>query len=265
MKTKLLIACALLAAFPVFTRAQGTTNDMENDFGARVSVSVDKKLMKGLHLEASGEARMSENLSDFGRYQAGLGISYKISSTFKVGAGYNFIQVKNSSDEWKPRHRFYVDGMVGFRSGYWRFSLKERLQYTHREVNNKFQKVPNSLALKSRFKVSYKGAGVLEPYGYIEIRNVFNDPACSATWSTSSQAYSDYEFLGYNDAYVNRLRGCLGIEWSPNKIHGFDFFVLGDYYYDKEIDTNAEGTKLKSLTYDHGMNIGLGIGYTFNF
>ena len=50
---------------------------------------------------------------------------------------------------------------------------------------------------------------------------------------------------------------------SPS--HTLDFFLLTDYNYNKEIDTNAEGTKLKSLTYDRGLQIGLGVGYKFSF
>ena len=119
--------------------------------------------------------------------------------------------------------------------------------------------------LKSRFKVSYKGFASVTPYGYVEVRNVFNDPRCSATWSTASQAYTDYSFKGYSDAYVNRIRGSLGLEWKLSKQHALDFYVLGDYCYDKNIDTNSSGTKLKSLTYDQAFNMALCIGYQFSF
>lgn len=265
MKTIRYCLAALLVALPAAVFAQGTTNELETDSGARLSVGVDKKLMKGLHLEAGGEVRLSDNFSTLGRYQAELGISYKVSPLLKVGAGYIFIQKKNSENVWKPRHRFYADAMLSLRSGYWRFSLKERLQLTHRTVGNAFQNTPNSLALKSRLKVSYKGFADVTPYAYLELRNVFNDPACSATWSTVSQSYSDYSFLGYKDAYLNRFRGSLGAEWKLTRQHALDIYLLADYCYDKEIDTNAEGTKLKSLTYTPAFNVSLGIGYKFCF
>jgi len=255
----------IIALIPVLGFAQGTVNDLETDFGARVGVSVDKKIVKGLHVEADGEIRLSDNFSTFGRFNLGLGLSYKISPVFKIGVGYQFIEKKNSSSEWKPRHRFYADASATLRAGYWRFSLKERLQLTHRDVNNVYQNNPNSLMLKSRFKVSYKGFASVTPYGYVEVRNVFNDPRCSATWSTASQAYTDYSFKGYSDAYVNRIRGSLGLEWKLSKQHALDFYVLGDYCYDKNIDTNAEGTKLKSLTYDRAFNTAICIGYQFKF
>ena len=259
------IVSLLFVLLPTFAFAQGTVNDLETDFGARVGVSADKKIMKGLHVVADAEFRLSDNFSTLGRYNLGLGVSYKISPVFKVGAGYQFIEKMNSSSEWNPRHRFYADASATLRAGDWRFSLKERLQLTHRDVNNIYQNNPNSLALKSRFKISYKGFSDVTPYGYVEVRNVFNDPACSATWSTTSQAYSDYSFLGYTDAYVNRIRGSLGAEWKISKQHALDFYLLGDYCYDKEVDTNAAGTKLKSLTYDQAFKMAFCVGYQFSF
>lgn len=265
MNKRITLICILFAVIPSLSWAQGTDNDLETDFGARVSASVDKKITKGFHWSVDGEARMSDNLSDFGRYQVGTGLSYKVTPWLKVGAGYIYIQKKNSSDEWKARHRVYGDATLSYKTGNWRFALKERVQLTHKDVGNAYQSTPNSVMLKSRFKVSYKASKVLTPYGYVELRNVFNDPACSATWSTTSQAYSDYVFNGYTDTYFNRYRGSIGLEWKLNKRNSLDFFVLGDYCYDKDIDTNAKGTKLKSLTYDRAFNTAIGIGYQFSF
>ena len=164
-----------------------------------------------------------------------------------------------------PRHRVYMDGSLNFKAGDWRFSLKERLQLTHRDVGNIYQNNPNSLALKSRFKISYKGFQSITPYGYVELRNVFNDPSVKATWSTTSLAYTDYSFGGYNDAYINRVRGSLGAEWKLSKNHALDFFLLTDYNYDKDIDTDAAGTTLRSLTWDQSLKVSLGLGYKFSF
>ena len=255
----------LLALIPLLGFAQGTVNDLETDLGARLNLSLNKKIVKGLHLVAEGEIRLSDNFTSLGRYQAGLGVTYKLSPVFKVGAGYLFIEKMNASSEWKPRHRVYADVSAALKAGDWRFSIKERLQLTHREVKNAYQNAPNSLALKSRFKVSYKGFKGVTPYGYAEIRNVFNDPSCSATWSTTSQAYTNYSFTGYTDVYVNRLRGALGAEWKLNKRHALDCCLLGDYGYEKNIDTNSSGTQLKSLTYDQSFKGIFCVGYQFSF
>jgi hypothetical protein len=129
------------------------------------------------------------------------------------------------------------------------------------------------VALKSRFKVSWKPSKTWEPYGYVEIRNTFNDPSFTATYNTSRSTYSNVVFNGYNDVYINRYRGSLGVDWNVTKRQTFDFYVLFDRYRDKDIDTNREGSEsweesglvLKSLTYRTGTNISFGVAYRYSF
>ena len=267
MRHTILSVIALLLLLPLPGRAQGTVNELENDFGGRLSLALDKKIVKGVHLVADGEIRFSDNFSSLSRYQAGLGLNLKINKLLKVGAGYEFIEKLNSKEVWKPRHRFHVDGAVNLHTGPWQFGLKESLLLTHREVGNTYQNNPNLLSLKSRLKISYKGLVSLTPYGFVEVRNVFNDPSCIATWSTSSQVYTDYSFGGYNDAYINRIRGSLGVDWKFDKHNSLDFFFLTDYCYDKNIDVDTKDgvSTLSSLTYDQRLKYSLGIGYKLSF
>ncbi|MBQ7459158.1 MAG: DUF2490 domain-containing protein, partial [Bacteroidales bacterium] len=90
MKRILLIAVA--AIFPLLASAQITTNPLETELGARVGLTLDKKLAKGLHLQLEGEARTAGNFTEIGRYDAGLGLTYKLNKTFKFGLGYNMIE-----------------------------------------------------------------------------------------------------------------------------------------------------------------------------
>ena len=264
MKTRLtILVCALCAAFPSLTHAQATESGLEQDFGGRVSVELDKKLSKGLHVNLSGQARFQDNFSSFSRYYAGLGVTYKFNSWLKAGAGYNFIENKKSSGEWGVRHRAFADLTGTVKGGDWTFSLKERLQLTHRDVTNPWQDNPNALVLRSRLKAEYGGFGSLTPYAYTELRLALNDPLCIATWNGAS--YSDYQFGGYSDCYLNRVRGVVGLEYEFDKRNSLDLYLIGDYTYDKNIDVNKEGTKLKSLTYDRAFNVNIGVGYKFSF
>ncbi|MBO6068739.1 MAG: DUF2490 domain-containing protein [Bacteroidales bacterium] len=266
MKTGRLLLCILLAAMPVLAQAQITVNDLDADMAARVGVTVDKKIVRGVHLSLSGEGRLDDNFSSFGRFDTGLGLTYKLNDNFKFGAGYIWIQRLSSSDVWKTRHRVYADAKYTLKSGYWNFSLKERLQLTHKDVNSyKHQSTPNSLELKSRVQAAYKGFVSLTPYCYLELRNVFNDPACAATWNSVSQTFTDYVFTGYTDAYINRLRGSIGAEWKIDKHNSFDFYLLADYNYDKNVDTAQSGTTLKSISYDRGFRASLCVSYQFSF
>ena len=264
MKNKLLLLAALCAFFPVALRAQVTDNELESAVRGRLSVGVDKKIVKGLHVALDGELRTEDSFASVGRYQAGLSVSYKFLPFLKASAGYLFIENRNSAGEWKMRHRYYGDLMAGVRAGDWRFSLKERLQLTQREVGNPYQSTPNMLALKSRLKAEYKGFAALNPYTFVELRSALNEPAVKATWNGSE--WSSYSFGGYKDTqWFNRLRGALGVEWALSKQHALDFYVLADYCRDKVIDTNKEGTKLKSLSYDRLFLTSFGVGYVFSF
>lgn len=151
-------------------------------------------------------------------------------------------------------------------AGDWRFSLRERLQFTHKSYDiNPYQEVLNPLTLKSRLMVKYRGFKAVEPYAYIELRNIFNAPKCSATHNTATDTWSDYEFLGYSHAYINRVRGALGLEWNLTKRHSLDFTAMFNYHNDLEIDTNKAGTKLKSFTWQNPTTATLSIGYKFSF
>lgn len=246
--------------------AQGTGSALASDFRTRSSLDLDWKLAKGLHLEAGYELRSEDSFGRLDRHQASVGLSYKFTDWLKAGASYTYIYHHKNSGAWTPRHRFNADVTLSWKTGQWRFSLKEQLRLTHKtESLNPYQETPNPLMLKSRIKVQYKGWKPLEPYAYVEARNVFNDPSCSATWSTASLAYANYKFGGYNDAYFNRLRGAVGLEWKVSRHSAFDFYTMVDYCYDKSLDVNKSGTYLKSLTYERALNTIVGVGYKFSF
>ena len=130
---------------------------------------------------------------------------------------------------------------------------------------NRYQEARNDFDLKSRAKVAYRGLKSWEPYAYVEIRNTFNAPSFNVSYDSSSATYSDYEFLGYDDAYVNRVRGAVGVEWKITKHHGIDFKLMQDWKKNKEIDTNKAGTTLKAYAVEKSCNTILAIGYNFSF
>lgn len=232
----------------------------------RGSAEIDWKIRKGLHLSGGYELRTKNSLSGIERHQASVGIEYKVCSYFKIGGEYIFIGHFNTANTFKPSHRVSLNLTGQHIAGDWKFSLREKLQLTHKAYDqNRFQNVPNALQLKTRFTVKWQGFRQIEPFAYIEMRNIFNAPKCSATWDEATGTYSDYEFLGYNHAYINRLRGALGFDWNITRAHCIEFTLMYNRVRSQEIDTNKEGTRLKSLAWKntHGMPICL--GYKFSF
>ena len=262
MNTRCHILLLSLLLAPVL-RAQGTLNGLESDFQGRISLGVEKKIIKGLYIGLDTELRLKDNFGRVGRAQADLNLAWKPLPWLKASTGYVFMENRNSSSEWKTRHRIYADLTGILELGEWRLSLKERIQMTHRNVNNPHKNVPNLLELKSRFKVGYRGWKRWKPYAYVELRNCFNDPSWAATWTGNS--YVNSSFLGYGSAYVNRVRGAVGVAWKIVKHHYLDFQLMEDYCYDKHISTQNSQKSLKSLTWNQGLNTIIAVSYKFSF
>ena len=261
---------------PMMAFAQ-TDVALDPEFGGRLSVGADWKITKGLHLSLEEEARFDNNFGSFDRLQTTVGINYKVHPNIKLGLGYALINGygANSESFKNPRHRFMADATGTLHLGNWNLSLKERFQVTRRTGDfNVYQNPQNALTLKSRLKAQYKGFGMVQPYAYFEVRNYLNAPVIEAAYDgTIYVTLDDYSetgeagwFLtGFNGGYVNRLRGSLGVDVRLDKRNTLNFYFLGDYVMDKEVDANAEGTKLKSYTKETGFRGWIGAGYEFAF
>ncbi|MCR5013310.1 MAG: DUF2490 domain-containing protein [Bacteroidales bacterium] len=277
MKTK--IAFIITAMFLLgSTAAMAQTDEaLETEFGGRVSAKLNKKLVNRLHLTLEEEIRFDNNFSQFDRLQTTLFLNYKLTDNIKVGLGYALINGYSSSSESfkNARHRLMLDAKYTYKAGYWHFSLKERLQMTHRTGDfNEYQNPTNAITLKSRIKAQYKGLGKWSPYAYFEIRQYLNAPVISAAYDGSTYVtLDDYSetgaagwFLsGYNGSYINRYRGCLGVDIRLDRRSTLGFYLLGDYVNDKVVDANAEGTKLKSYTKETGFVGWFGASYEYTF
>ena len=279
---KILLTLALLLPAAAFAQ---TEVDDGLSFGARATVEADAKLAPGLHLTAHEEYRYYFDAEDIMRFYTGVGVEYKVLPWLKAGAEYELInryKVDTSGKEvdydWSVRHRgnFFLTGTL--KTGDWQFGLKETLRLTHRPGDmNPWQAPRNALSLKSKASVKYLGMGSVVPFAAFEVRNTLNDAAYSGTYNPSADKskdrYTNEEFLGYTHAYVNRLRAQLGVTVKFDKRHSLDFYLLGDRYRNKEIDTNREGSEswkenglvLKSITWHTGYLLTAGVGYKWEF
>ena len=275
-KTVLTIALIVFAGFGFPSLKAQTDVDLDPEFGGRLSVSVDKKLARGLHVSLEEEIRMDNNFGSFDRFHTTLGLSYKVNDYLKLGVGYAMINPYSSSNSTfkSSRHRLMLDATGSLRFGDWRLSLRERFQATYRSGDmNEYQNPRTALTLKSRLKLSYKGLRRLEPYAYIELRNTLNAPVISASYDGTNyltSALSQYGEAGWfidswSGVYVNRVRGSVGFDYRLSKASSIDVSLMADRIMDKVVDANAEGTKLKSYTRETGFVGWINIGYSYSF
>ena len=273
---------ALFAAIPAAAFAQ-TTVDEGLSFAARTTVEADAKLTSGLHLTAHEEVRWYSDSEDILRFQTGVGLEYKVLPFLKLGAEYELINRYKFDEDtkanvWRIRHRGHFSATGTWKTPFWQFGIKETLRLTHRPGEmNTWQDPRNALALKSKVSVKYRGWEPVVPFVAFEVRNTLNDAAYSGAYNPSAtknkDIYTNEEFLGYKHAYINRLRAQLGVTVKFNKHHELDFYLLGDYYKEKEIDTNREGSEswqenglvLKSINWYTGYLLTAGVGYKWSF
>lgn len=277
MKTRILVIFAIVFSAFGFPSVKAQTDvDLDPEVGGRLSVSVDKKLARGLHVSLEEEIRMDNNFGSFDRFHTTLGLSYKVNDYLKLGVGYAMINPYSSSDGAfkSSRHRLMLDATGSLRFGDWRLSLRERFQATYRSGDmNEYQNPRTALTLKSRLKLSYKGLRRLEPYAYVELRNTLNAPVISASYDGTNyltSALSQYGEAGWfidswTGMYINRVRGSIGFEYRLSKASRIDISLLADRIVDKVVDANAEGTKLKSYTRETGFVGWINIGYSYSF
>ena len=275
MKNIHLIILAFAVIFPVSVWAQ---TEIKNDaeFGARVAVSVDKKIAKSLHVSLEEEVRLDNNFTNLDRLQTTLELNYKVHRNIKLGVGYSMINGYSPTNQAfkNTRHRFMADVTGTLHFDHFNISLKERFQVTHRTGDfNPYQNPKNALMLKSRLMFKLK-CDSWEPYAYVEMRNYLNAPVIAAAYDGTTYCTLDdnsevgeagWFLMGFNGSYINRWRGSIGTDIKLNKHHTINIYAMADYCIDKVVDANAEGTKLKSYTKETCIKGWLGARYEFSF
>lgn len=269
------IAYILLFLVPFIVSAQ-TDVDLDSELCGRISVGVDKKITKGVHITLDEELRQNDNFGSFERLQTNIGAKFKVHPNIKIGFGYSLINPYDTTDKAfaNARHRLSFDIAGNLDFGKWNVSLKERLQMTHRTgYFNTYQNPRNALALKSRLTAKYKYSERLAPFAYLEIRNTLNAPVILANFdgtnyltdagSTSGEA--GWFLDGFCGSYLNRIRGAFGVDYSFDRHNALNFCLLLDRISNKVVDANAEGTKLKSYTRETGFVANIALAYVYSF
>lgn len=252
----------------------------EVHYNTKISADVQYSIIRGLEIHAGEEIRLNEKFG-FARTYTNAGLSYKPVSWLKLGLDYYAIGVQKTDEiidgltgdtsykdytDWKHRVAFSVIG--SYKYGGWHFSLRERIQGSYRMKDvNKYQSTRFLVASRTRAKVSYKFFNVpIEPYVAFELRAELNAPKWQLNEDFVPDTKGNATFLGYKDAYLDRYRTELGVDWQLRRNHFLNFAFTYDRTLNKEIDSNKEGTKLKTPIIESWENrLYFGIGYTFKF
>lgn len=250
----------LFALLPLSASAQS------DDFGLNLSLEAQKKLSKDWSASFEGELRTRNNTKTVDRWSFGLGIDYKVAKWLKASAGYTYLYDHNQrtsysdqydvddgdydevglpkkyADYWGSRHRFNVSLTFDKKLfGDFRFSLRERWQYTYRPsqnvtrwsyLNNAYESTPHEYdgkgknVLRSRLQIEYDKKGLaVTPYANVELFNAWN---------------------------IEKVRYHVGLDWKVAKKHSLGIFYRYQHVYgdDDDLEPNIHM---------------LGLGYKFKF
>lgn len=254
MGSKRFIIAALLGlavAIPSKSVNLEDVNDEISNFGVWTSIGVEKKITKKWSIGLEGEFRTQDALNEVSRYSLGISTDYKISSWLKADAGYIFLrdynrktsslelkdeeddcvvyELDNNSDFWRNRHRVNASLTGSVKLGDFKFSLRERWQYTYQpEVSYDKTEYDVEQYNIDDWGWAQESMGLVEYNGYL--------------WSISDEAKEKRATKQSKNSYV--LRSRIQVEYDKKGLPVEPYASCEIY--------NGEGWHLKKTRYTIG-------------
>jgi opacity protein-like surface antigen len=237
-----------------------------DDFGLDFSVEAEKKIDKQWSVSLEGELRRRDDAKTNDRWSLGLGVDYKIAKWVKASAGYSLLydntkrisysdqedvddgdfdevgMPKKCAQYWAPRHRFNVSLTFDKKLfGDFRFSLRERWQYTWRPehtVSERWSYLDEAYDGKAK---TYGGSGKNVLRSQLQVE--YDRKGLSLT------PYANVEF--WNAWKLQKTRYTVGLDWKLSKQH-----AVGAFYYYQKVNDDDDLEPNRHL---------LGVSYKFKF
>lgn len=237
-----------------------------DDFGLDFSVETEKKIDKQWSVSLEGELRRRDDAKTNDRWSIGLGVDYKIAKWVKASAGYSLLydntkrisysdqedvddgdfdevgMPKKCAQYWAPRHRFNVSLTFDKKLfGDFRFSLRERWQYTWRPehtVSERWSYLDEAYDGKAK---TYGGSGKNVLRSRLQVE--YDKKGLSLT------PYANVEF--WNAWKLQKTRYTVGLDWKLSKQH-----AVGAFYYYQKVNDDDDLEPNRHL---------LGVSYKFKF
>lgn len=190
---------------------------MAQNAGYGLSAGAERKLAKGLKLEAEAEVRTQNGFGSLERWAVDVGLNYKLIFGLKADLGYCLMDRYHRGDVtskgnllsgyWAPRHRWYVGLTEQQEWGRWKVSLRERYQLTHSPL----QYVPKYTPAGVRMTDDVK-AGNREHVLRSRLQASYNIRHCKFDPSASIEIINDLQQGG-----IDQMRYTFGVDYSQDK------------------------------------------------
>jgi hypothetical protein len=213
MKRLLLSISIVLFTLPAFSQ--------RDDFGAWMTLSLNKDLSKKFTLGLDQEFRLKENLTTINLFYTNVGVSYKVTKFLKVGLVYRMINKQKNDGSYGMRSRIYSDLTFKVKPGKWTFSNRTRYQIEWRQAgyNSELNGLPEAY-LRNLTKIGHEIGPHATPYVATEFRWQLQNPR--EPWANG----------------FNRTRFIGGMDYKFNDMH-----TIGTYFlFQKEFNVNDRQT-----------------------
>ena len=171
-----------------------------NDAGLWTEFSVEKKFSQSLSIEYSNSERFNENITELGSIINELGIKYRFNKDSRISVFYRLNYNRQLNNMYEPTSRFYADYTQSVKIGDFDLDLRLRLKTQQKMTYFYDFDTESSNIIRPRVKISYNYRKI-EPYCFLETYHPIFD--------------------GENIP-IEKIRGVIGVEYSPDKIHSFD-------------------------------------------
>lgn len=212
-----------------------------NDAQFWLKLSVKKKISDRFSIQLKNQDRFTNNVSEFGRFKADLGVIYKITDGVRVKLGVALIERQKASGAYSERYRWYAALYLKKEIRRWNINYRNLFQWQYVDMYTSDDGFIPYLYDRHKLTVEYEFTKRISAYVAQEFFIPLNDPE----GFTSDQS-----------------RSFLGLFYNLTKNQQLEFFFLhklqlrdSDWFKQR----NSYSTSLLSRDFVYG------VGYSFSF
>ncbi len=212
-----------------------------NDAQFWLKLSVKKKLTDKLDIQLKNQDRFTNNVSEFGRFKADLGLIYEITKGVRVKLGGALLEKRKPSGIYSERYRWYAALMLKKDIRRWKVNYRNLFQWQYVDLMTSESGSIPYLYDRHKLTLEYELNKRFSAYVAQEFFMPLNDP----------QGFS-----------FDQSRSFLGLFYNITKDQQFEFFFLHkmqlrDSDWFKQKNSYPDYTLTRDFVY--------GVGYSISF
>jgi len=203
--------------------------------------SIKKKLNNRFSIQLKNQDRITNNVSEFGRFKADLGLIYKLTANIRIKAGGALIERRKPAGYYSPRYRWYLAAMLKKDIRRWKINYRHLFQWQYVDPFTSADGSIPYLYDRNKLSLEYECNKFLSLYVAQELFLPLNDPKGKA---------------------FDQSRSFLGLLYNLTKNQQLELFFLyklqlqnSDWYEQK----NSYSDRMLSRDFVYG------VGYSIEF